>query len=85
MLQERVQMEALMKKRLISVVRRSKLNATCRSQKKNPIKQVERNIPEEDLCQRKDKSLTRDEMMLIGGEDRKNLLMSFVRIKVREH
>lgn len=84
MLQERVQMEALMKKRLISAVGRSKLNATCRSQK-NPIKQVERNIPEEDLCQRKDKSLTRDEMMLIGGEDRKNLLMSFVRIKVREH
>ena len=50
MLKERVQMKALMKKRLISVVRRSKLNATCRSQKKNPIKQVERNIPEEDLC-----------------------------------
>ena len=49
MLQERVQMEALMKKRLISAVGRSKLNATCRSQK-NPIKQVERNIPEEDLC-----------------------------------
>ena len=37
MLKERVQMKALMKKRLISVVRRSKLNATCRSQKKPPL------------------------------------------------
>ena len=31
------------------------------------------------------KSLTTDEMMLLGGEDRESMLMPFVSIKVKDH
>ena len=44
------------------MVGRSNLNINCCSQK-NPIKQVQWKIPEEELCQTKDKGW-KDEMML---------------------